>query len=420
MPLEYRLKAKPFDEALKSSLQAFTQKVLYELIPVDQALGRRIAEDIYAPLDMPEKNIAFYDGYAVRHEDTRGAAGSNPATLRVVGMVLKDGDEADLRIGRGEAVYTSANSPLPEGADAVVREELTSRHGDFVLVKKEVELHEDVVLRGEDAKKGDILISKGSIIRPQEQVLLLEVGLTRIKVYREPIIGIASIGDELLEKFERGVPYPDNYSFLASSSLKLTGCRTASLGILRDDPDEVADLVLKNIKYYDALALIGGAARGVKDYTGMSLSKIGEVIFHGTTLSPGKVSGVCKVEGKPVFIVPGHIGSAMSCICNIIVPIISKIYYDGVELLPKVLARLTASLEARPGSYTFRTVSLEWYGDGLSASPHLKRLGGSTLITILSKAGGFILVPPGVKLSSGELVKVTLLNPLEVFSWKPP
>ena len=420
MSLEYRFKARPYDEALKSALQAFPQKASYELIPISEALGRRIAEDIYAPFDMPRKNIAFYDGYAVRHEDTKGATASNPVKLRVVGSVLKDDEEVGLRVKEGEAAYLSANSPLPEGADSVVREELTSRQGDYVLVKKEVESYEDVVLRGEDAKKDEVLISRGSVIRPQDQVLLLEVGLTRVKVYREPTIGVASVGDELLERFEKGMPYPDNYSFLLSSTLRLIGCKTVSLGIIRDDPEEIARFISKNINYYDALALISGAARGVKDYTGMSIEKIGEVVFHGTTLSPGKVSGVCKVDGKPVFLVPGHIGSATSCICNIIVPIISKVYYNGIELLPKVSAKLTTSIEARPGLYTFRTVSLEWCDDGLNATPHLKRLGGSTLITILSKAGGFILIPPGVKLSSGELVKVTLLNPLEVFSWKSP
>ena len=418
MPLEYKFKAKPYDEALKSALQAFPRKAVYELVPVSEALGRRIAEDAYAPFDIPRKNIAFYDGYAVRHEDTRGATASNPVKLRVVGSVLKDSEELGLRVEEGEAVYLSANSPLPEGADAVVREELTSKQGDHVLVKKEVELYEDVVLRGEDARKGDVLISRGSVIRPQDQVLLLEIGLTRVKVYREPMIGIASVGDELLERFMKGTSYPDNYFFLVSSTLRLVGCRTASLGILRDDPDEIAGFISKNISYYDALALIGGASRGLRDYTGMSVEKIGEVIFHATTLSPGKVSGVCRVDGKPVFLVPGHIGSATSCICNIIIPIISKIYFEGAELLPKVLAKLTTFIESRPGLYTFRTVSLEWCNDGLRATPHLKRLGGSTLITILSKAGGFILIPPGVKLSSGELVEVTLLNPLEVFSWK--
>jgi molybdopterin biosynthesis enzyme len=156
----------------------------------------------------------------------------------------------------------------------------------------------------------------------------------------------------------------------------------------------------------------------VRDYTGIGVEKIGEVIFYGTTLSSGKVSGVYKVDAKPVFLITGHIGSATSCICNIIIPIISKIYYDGVELLPRVLAKLTTPVEARPGSYTFRTVSLEWHNDGLRATPHLKRLGGSTLITILSKAGGFILIPPGVKLSPGKMVEVTFLNPLEVLSWR--
>jgi len=156
----------------------------------------------------------------------------------------------------------------------------------------------------------------------------------------------------------------------------------------------------------------------VRDYTGIGVEKIGEVIFHGTTLSSGKVSGVYKVDAKPVFLITGHIGSATSCICNIIIPIISKIYYDGVELLPRVLAKLTTPVEARPGSYTLRTVSLEWHNDGLRAAPYLKRLGGSTLTTILSKPGGFILIPPGIKLSPGEIVKVTLLNHHEVSSWK--
>ncbi|MCS7125914.1 MAG: hypothetical protein NZ929_03280, partial [Aigarchaeota archaeon] len=145
---------------------------------------------------------------------------------------------------------------------------------------------------------------------------------------------------------------------------------------------------------------------------------IGEVIFHGTTLSPGKVSGVCKVNGKPVFLVPGHIGSATCCIYNIMLPIISKIHYDNVDLLPKVSAKLSTSVEARPGLYTFRTVSLEWCNGTLTATPRVKRLGGATLLTVLSNASGYILIPPGTKLSEGEVVNVTLLNPLEIFSWR--
>ncbi|MEM4007138.1 MAG: molybdopterin molybdotransferase MoeA [Nitrososphaerota archaeon] len=418
MPLEYKLRAKPYEEALRTSFEAFESSPSCELVPVTEALGRRLAVDITAPYDMPSKNIAFYDGYAVRHEDTKNASASNPVKLRLIGSVLKDGEEIGLRVERGTAVYVSANSPLPEGADAVVREELTSREGDMVFVKKEVEIYEDTVLRGEDAKRGEVLLRRGSIIRPQDQVLLLEIGLTRVNVYREPTIAIASTGDELVERFEKGLPYPDNYSLLPISIFKLVGIRPFYLGILRDDPEVIADTVSRNIKHYDAIALIGGASRGVKDYSGTAIEKIGEIVFHGTTLSPGKVSGVCKVDGKPVFLVPGHIGSATCCICNIILPVISRIYYDGVEMLPKVSAKLTMPVEARPGMYTFRTVSLEWCEGVLMATPHLKRLGGSTLLTVLSKAGGYILISPSAKLSKGDTVKVTLLNPLEIFSWR--
>ncbi|MCX8193599.1 MAG: molybdopterin molybdenumtransferase MoeA, partial [Nitrososphaeria archaeon] len=158
MPFEYKLKAKPYEVALRDSLEAFTSTPLHEMVPVTEALGRRLAVDVTAPYDMPKKNIAFYDGYAVRYEDTRGATASNPVRLKLIGSVLKEGDEHGLRIEKGMAVYLSANSPLPEGANAVVREELTSREGDMVVIKKEIEIFEDTVLQGEDAKKGEILM----------------------------------------------------------------------------------------------------------------------------------------------------------------------------------------------------------------------------------------------------------------------
>jgi molybdopterin biosynthesis enzyme len=103
VPLEYRFRARPYDEALKSALQAFPQKAAYELVPASEALGRRIAEDIQAPFDMPRKNIAFYDGYAVRYEDTRGATASNPVKLLLVGSVLKDGEEGGFKSREGRS-----------------------------------------------------------------------------------------------------------------------------------------------------------------------------------------------------------------------------------------------------------------------------------------------------------------------------
>jgi len=418
MPLEYKFKAKPYDVALKESLEAFKTRASVELVPVTEAVGRRIAFDVKSRSDMPPYDMAFYDGYAVRYEDTFGASASSPKKLRIVGQVLKAGEEEGLSVTSGTAVYLSSNSPLPEGANAVVRDEYASREGDFVLIKKEVGLHEDVVLRGEDFKAGEILVKKGKLLRPQDLVLLMEAGIYRVPVYREPTIGIASVGDEILERFEKGNPYPDDYCLFISALLRLLGIKTVSLGILRDDPEEIADFVSKNIGLYDALALMGGGARGAKDFTGVALDRIGEAIFHATTISPGKISGVWKVKEKPAFLVPGHIGSAIVCLYNFVIPVMSKIYYEGTPLVNKVSAKLAVAVEARPGSYTVRTVYLNPKEDGtLVATPLLKRLGGSTLLTTLSKANGYIIIPPGARLSEGSVVEVTLFSPLELLSF---
>ncbi len=410
----YKFKSKNYEEALKESLNAFEPAVSIEYIPVTDAVGRRAAVDFRSRFDMPPYNMAFYDGYAVRYEDTIGASASNPKKLKIVGQVLKSGDEIGLAVTEGTAIYVSSNSPLPSGANAVVREEYTSREGDFVLVKKEVELYEDVVLKGEDVKAEEALIKKGALLRPQDLVLLMEMGIYRIPVYKEPIIAIASVGDEILEKFEKGNPYPDDYCVFISMLLRLVGVKTVLLGILRDNLEEITNTVIRNVERYDAIALMGGGSRGVKDLTGAALSSVCETIFHATTISPGKISGVWKVKGKPAFLIPGHIGSAIVCLYNFVIPVMSKIYYDGVPLLSKVNAKLAIDVEARQGLYTVRTVSLSSKADGtLVATPLLKRLGGSALLTTLSKAHGYIIIPPGMKLSEGSVVEVTLFSPFE-------
>jgi molybdopterin biosynthesis enzyme len=213
-------------------------------------------------------------------------------------------------------------------------------------------------------------------------------------------------------------PYPDNYSIIVKNLLDSLGFKAEILGIIHDDIEEIKGVIIDNIDSYDAIAIIGGASRGMNDKTGLAIEKTGEMIFHATNLSPGKVSGLAKIHGKPVFIVPAHIGSAVSCIYNIMIPILSNIYLDGIQLIPKVKARLTTDVDAKAYSYTIRTVSLRYGEEELSATPHIKRLGGSTLLTILSQAQGYILLPPGSKASKGDIVEVNLFSPIETLSWE--
>jgi len=409
----YKLKAKSLEKALELSLNSFSSKASKILIPTVEALGYILAEDIVADRDLPPYNIAFYDGYAVRSKDTSGASPSKPVKLKLLGYVFKEGEQGQFKIEPGTTVYVSANSPLPEGADSIVRLEYTEQQDNVVLIKREVEPNQDIVLKGEDIKTGDIILSKGKVLRPQDIALLLEIEKYRIFVYRKPKIGIVAVGSELLERVDRGRIYPDNYSIFIQKLLSIIGLETHHLGIIPDDPKKIKDIILGNIDKLDVLLLVGGASIGLNDITGSSLEKLGEVIFHGTNLSPGKVSGLVMIKDKPVFLVPGHVGSAISCIYNFVIPLISKIFFDSNLRLPSVYAELTHDIDVKAGSYTFRTVSLIWKNNKLYARPHLKRLGGSTLLTIFTEAQGYILVPPGERPKAGDIIKVTLFSDME-------
>jgi molybdopterin molybdotransferase len=409
----YKLKAKPFHRAVEEMIDAFEDRSTAIYVPSDSALGYILAEDIYSPIDLPPYNVAFYDGYAVKSRDISSASASSPVELKVTGNIYKAGEEKGLYLERGQAIYVSANSPLPEGADTVVRMEYVEEKNGYILVKKAMDAGEDIVHKGEDLQKGDLILVRGQVIRPQDIALLLELNIHRVNVYRKPMVGILSVGTELKEKLSMGFPYPDNYSILLGESLKLMGAEVDILGVISDNPVEIREEVLEKTEVYDIIALIGGASIGLNDTTGHALEEIGEFIFHGTTLSPGKVSGVVKIRGKPVFLVPGHVGSAISCLYNFIYPLLMAKYLGGSSTLPKVYAELASDVPTKPRGYTFRTVSLKWIDDKIYAFPHEKRLGGSTLLTVLTRGRGFILIPPGVKPSRGDIVEVILFSHLE-------
>jgi molybdopterin molybdotransferase len=160
--------------------------------------------------------------------------------------------------------------------------------------------------------------------------------------------------------------------------------------------------------------MVGGASVGENDYTGRALEDIGEVIFHGTNISPGKVSGLVKVRDKPVFLVPGHILSAVSCVYNFVYKFIIEKFFDGNETLPRVIAKLAEEPTTRPGRYIFRPVTLRWMENTLYAYPHERRMGGSTLLSSLTGGNGFIVISPDYTPKKGDYIVVRLYSHYEL------
>ena len=407
---KYKLKGINYSDYIDIIRQNFTPRSSYIELSIDNSLNERLFENIYSPIDLPRKEIAFYDGYAVKFEDIKNADVNNPIKLKIVSYIFKDGDEIDVTINNKEAAYITANSPLPMGADTVVRSELARKEGEYIIIRKSIPKGSDIVHKGDDVKKGELILHKGKLIEGQDLTLMTEIGIYRVKVYRRPRIGVYSVGDELKEEIERGGVYPDNYKFIIKYVISEMGGEAHYLGILSDDKEEIVEKVINSIKYYDSILLVGGASIGLNDSTGPAIGTIGKPLFHGTTLSPGKVSGLYLVDEKPVFLVPGHIGSAVSCLYNIFYPYIKYVYYDDIDTLPVVKAKLMEKPDQRPGKHTVRTVSLVNRDGVLYAYPHKKRLGGSTLLTPLTTGAGITLFEPDKEYNVGDTIRVILFT----------
>ena len=187
------------EDALKTLEEHFTAPFLSrETIQISHSLGRVMAEEILSPENFPEFDRSTMDGYAVRSVDTFGAAESRPALLTVVGDILM-GTMPERGIGKGEAMKIATGGALPQGADAVVMFEQTQPVNETSIeVVKAVAPQENVSQVGDDMRKGEVVLGRGHVIRPQDMGALACMGITEIPVFVKPRIAIISTGNELV------------------------------------------------------------------------------------------------------------------------------------------------------------------------------------------------------------------------------
>jgi molybdopterin molybdotransferase len=404
-----------FEESIKRLLDSIKLKARVKLIQTLDSVGEILAEDIKARFDVPAFNIAFYDGYALRSEDVKNASGEKPVKVKIIGKMLPDDNPSKLSLKAYEAAYVSSGAPLPLGADTVVRFENVKIDREYAFVTEPSEPWDRVILQGEDVKRDEIIFKRGHVIRPQDVGLLLQAGYSRVKVFRKPRIGVLSVGDELLSKFnDDRLSYPDNFHAIVKSFFELFKFNVEYLGIVPDDVNEIKKGVENSCLHYDALLLISGASTGDNDLVHAALQEIGNIIFHGVRISPGKVTGAALVKDCLVFMVPGHVGSLYVCLSLYVAPALFKALGVNGPLL-RIKAKAASEILGRPGMSVVKAVQLiDAQGDYLAKVVE-KRLGGSGLLTSLTEANGLILLPPNAIIKPGEEVLVYLFNPYEVF-----
>lgn len=385
-----------------------------ETVGIDDALHRICAREIKAAHDLPHFPRSTVDGYAVRSGDTFSAAETMPAYLGLSEEILM-GREADFVLKKGFASKIPTGGMLPGGADSVVMFEHVQTVDDtMVEIMKPVGPGENVVQRGEDIKAGETVLDKGHRMRPQDIGACAGMGVTRIDIYKRPVVSIISTGDEIVEAGATPAfgQVRDINSYVLKGMITESGGDAVRKGIFRDSYDDLRGAIAGSIKDSAMVLISGGTSVGTKDMVAGIISDLGNpgVLFHGVSLKPGKplIGGV--IDGVPVFGLPGHPAAVSICFQIFIRPLLGRLC--GVaERFPQyrhmvVKAKVSRNISSPQGREEHIRVIIEEREDGLWAIPGMSKSG---LISTLVKADGTFIIPMHSNgIEKGGVVEVRL------------
>lgn len=370
---------------------------------LSRSCGRVLAAGLTAPHDWPLLDRSCMDGYAVNARDVFGASESNPAYLECVASLPID-LPPELALGPGECARISTGGILPQDTDGVVMVEHTEAMEDEIVggtieIRKSVAPGENIMQRGEDACQGARLLTKGTVMRPQEIGLAAALGFETVELVRRPRVGILSTGDELIP-VDR-TPHPgqvrDVNSHTLAALVEQVGGVPKRYGIIKDDLGNLSEALAQALEENDLVLLSGGSSIGVRDLTVQAIESMdeAEVLAHGVALSPGKPTILSRVGGKPVLGLPGQVTSALVVMHVFILPLVRHLQGDGQAFaetdrcLRKAI--LSRNLPSKPGREDYVRIRLE-KRDGKLPQAH-PVLGKSGLLRTIVQAHGLARIP---------------------------
>ncbi|MCS4541095.1 MAG: molybdopterin molybdotransferase MoeA [Euryarchaeota archaeon] len=384
-----------------------------EEIPIHDALGRVLAEDIVADRDVPNFDRAAMDGFAVRASDTFGASQENPAILKVIRSV-EIGEVPAFMLEKNQAAYIPTGGAMPKGSDAVIRVEHTKKiSDDEIQITFPIASEKDVSKRGEDFTAGEILLRKGEVLKPADLGIVISLEKTTVKVIKKPLVALISTGNELVEA---GKPVPlckvasTNRTIISGMVIE-AGATPLNLGIARDNLDEIENKIKEGIGKTDIIITMGGAGPGTNDFVCKAIEKFGSIIIHGVAIKPGKVAGLGIVSDKPIVFLSGYPIGAMIGFETLAKPVIRKMLGVSKEIKTIVKARAVKNINSMLKIREFVRVRVFEKESQLFVEP-LKK--GSGVLSSMVRANGLLVIPEGKdRVETGEEVEVELFRPVE-------
>jgi molybdopterin molybdotransferase len=378
-----------------------------EIVPLQQALGRVLAEDVHANRDQPPYDVSAMDGFALRSADAANA----PVVLEVI-EDIKAGDMPQKTVQAGQCARIMTGAPVPPGADAVIRVEDTQTLADNrVQINVGVKPRNDIRDRGESMKEGEVVLSDGCTITPGVVGMLAMVKCARVEVYRQPRVAILSTGDELegLDDPFDANKIPDANSYALMGQVQALGITPDLLGIARDEPEHLKEMLQRGLQY-DVLLVSGGTSVGVHDYVRPTLEALGvRMKFWRVEMKPGHPMAFGVAPLTWVFGLPGNPVSSMVCFEEFVGLALRCIMGHKKVYRRTVTAKLARDVKHKHSRTEFVRVMLERESDTLVATPTGDQ--GSGILRSMALAEGLLVVPAASKgLAAGEQVTVQLLD----------
>ena len=382
-----------------------------EIVDTEKSHGRIISRDYESSDNLPPYARSSMDGYSVRASDTYGASDSLPAYLEVIGEIPM-GTLATIAIKSGESAVSHTGGMIAKNADAVVMLEQTEITENGLLeVYKPVSIGENIVPIGDDFLKGSDVVSKGQMVDAGIIGSLLTNGITNCNVYRKPVVGICSAGDELVDPSvnpQLGQVRDINLYTIAAA------CETLPVDIKlyprqKDDFQQQFEVAKNSIDECDVLIFTSGSSVSSRDLTSKVVESLGEpgVLIHGLTVKPGKPTVLGLVSNKPIIGLPGNPVSALTIFDIVAKPIILGLAgLSNPFHRPIVSGNLVENVASLTGRTDYIRVKLVKKIDEVNVQPVL---GMSNSISTILKSDGYIEIPPDVSgLYAGADVQVFL------------
>jgi putative molybdopterin biosynthesis protein len=383
-----------------------------EDVPLGSSLGRVLAHDVLADVDVPAFDRSNVDGFAVQAADSAGAMEEKPRQLTINDEVLAPGVQASIDIVAGTATTIATGAVVPRGADAVVMVEHTRVNDQGrLLVEHAVAPGARITFAGTDIARGETVLRGGQLLTSREIGVLAAIGHNSVSVVRRPSVAIISTGDEIIapgEPMTHGGVYDSNAAILAAAVEELGG-QPHVLGCFRDNLEELSQAMLEALEH-DVVVLSGGTSKGVGDLSYQVVSQLPApgIVAHGVALKPGKPICLAVTGSRPVVILPGFPTSAVFTFHEFVAPVILRLAGRSETEPHHRAATLPMRVNSERGRTEYLLVNLSEGADGLAAYPMGK---GSGSVTTFSGADGFLTIPSQTEyLEAGSPVQVQLLG----------